>query len=59
MALVGSDPTLAGAAREAVRERIPGLGPDRRLAPELAAADELVRSGALLDAVQRAIGALA
>ena len=47
-----------GAALAAVRERIPGPGPDRRLAPELAAAEELVTSGALLDRVEAAIGAL-
>ena len=48
-----------GAAHAAVRQRIPGPGPDRRLAPELATAEELVRSGAVLEAVGRAIGALA
>jgi histidine ammonia-lyase len=47
-----------GAALAAVRERIPGPGPDRRLAPELAAAEELVTSGALLDRVEAAIGVL-
>src|SRR5436305_5940765 len=31
-----------GAALAAVRDRIPGFGPDRFLAPELAAAEELV-----------------
>jgi histidine ammonia-lyase len=36
-----------------------GAGPDRWLAPELAAAGELVRGGALLHAVQDAIGELA
>ncbi|MEA2220871.1 MAG: histidine ammonia-lyase [Solirubrobacteraceae bacterium] len=38
---------------------VAGCGPDRWLAPELARADELVRSGDLLDAVQDAIGVLA
>jgi len=47
-----------GAALAAVRGRIPGPGPDRRLAPELAAAEELVTSGALLDRVEAAIGVL-
>jgi histidine ammonia-lyase len=47
-----------GAARGAVRERIAGPGPDRVLAPELAAVHELVASGALLDAVRAQIGAL-
>ncbi|MGW5052944.1 histidine ammonia-lyase [Actinokineospora sp. NPDC004072] len=36
------------AAVAALRERVPGPGPDRHLAPEIAAAEDLVRSGALL-----------
>jgi histidine ammonia-lyase len=47
-----------GAARTAVRERVDGPGPDRRPAPDLAAAEELVASGALLTAVEAEIGAL-
>jgi histidine ammonia-lyase len=35
---------------DAMRTRIPGAGPDRYLAPEIAASVELVRSGALLAA---------
>jgi histidine ammonia-lyase len=46
------------AARAAVRGTIPGPGPDRWLSPELAEAEELVASGALLKAVEQAIGAL-
>jgi histidine ammonia-lyase len=46
------------AAVAALRERVAGPGPDRRLAPDLAAAEELVASGALLAAVEDAIGAL-
>jgi len=46
------------AARAAVRAAIPGPGPDRWLAPELAEADALVTSGAVLEAVEAAIGAL-
>jgi histidine ammonia-lyase len=46
------------AARAAVRATIPGPGPDRWLSPELAEAEELVASGALLKAVEQAIGAL-
>jgi histidine ammonia-lyase len=46
------------AALAAVRSQIPGLGPDRHLAPELAAAQALVQSGKLLAAVQAQIGAL-
>jgi hypothetical protein len=33
------------------------VGPDRHLAPELRAAEELVASGALLEAVEREVGA--
>ena len=38
---------------------VPGAGPDRWLAPELAAVEELLRSGALLTAVTAATGELA
>ncbi|SFB61582.1 histidine ammonia-lyase [Amycolatopsis marina] len=41
------------AARDLLRATVPGPGPDRHLAPEIAAAEELVRSGALLDAVSQ------
>jgi histidine ammonia-lyase len=47
-----------GAALAATRVVIGGPGPDRWLAPELAAAEELVRSGAVLAATESAIGAL-
>ena len=40
------------------RKRVPGPGPDRFMAPELAAAEALIKSGALLDAVGAQIGAL-
>jgi histidine ammonia-lyase len=46
------------AALDAVREKVPGFGADRWLAPELEAAKELVRSGAILGAVEAAAGAL-
>jgi histidine ammonia-lyase len=46
------------AALAAVRQQVPGFGVDRWLAPELEAAKGLVRSGAVLDAVERATGAL-
>ncbi|MBC8363818.1 MAG: histidine ammonia-lyase [Actinobacteria bacterium] len=48
-----------GAALAALRGEVPGPGPDRFLSPELAAAEELLRSGAVLDAVEEAIGPLA
>jgi histidine ammonia-lyase len=48
------------AALEAVRAAgVPGPGPDRWLAPELAAAERLVASGELLEAVERTVGELA
>jgi histidine ammonia-lyase len=46
------------AALAAVRGQVPGPGPDRWLAPELAEAEALVASRALLDAVEQAIGPL-
>ncbi|MBK5118241.1 MAG: aromatic amino acid lyase, partial [Thermoleophilia bacterium] len=51
--------TGTGAALASVRARAEGPGPDRWLSPELAAVEELARSGELLDAVDVAIGALA
>jgi histidine ammonia-lyase len=41
-----------------VRAAVPGPGPDRHLAPELAGAEALVASGAVVEAVESAIGAL-
>jgi histidine ammonia-lyase len=46
------------AALAALRREVAGPGPDRFLSPELAAAERLVSSGALLDAVQSQIGVL-
>jgi histidine ammonia-lyase len=46
------------AARAALRSAVPGPGPDRSLAPELAEAEALVASGAVAEAVEDAIGAL-
>jgi histidine ammonia-lyase len=49
-----------GAARDAVRRAgIAGPGPDRVLAPDLAAAAELVNAGTVLDAVAEAVGPIA
>ena len=47
-----------GAAVAAVREHVPGPGPDRVLAPEIEAVVELVRTGALVAAVETAVGEL-
>jgi histidine ammonia-lyase len=46
------------AVRALLRQTVPGPGPDRHLAPEIEAAVELVRSGAVVDAVQDTIGEL-
>ena len=48
-----------GAAIAALRERAPGPGPDRFLAPEIEAATELVRTGAARRAAESACGRLA
>jgi histidine ammonia-lyase len=47
------------AARAAVREVVPGFGPDRHVAPELAAVEGIVRDGTLLTSVEATTGALA
>jgi histidine ammonia-lyase len=47
-----------GAALAAVRTRVAGAGPDRWLAPELAAVEQLVTNGELLGAVAAVVGAL-
>jgi histidine ammonia-lyase len=46
------------AALAAVRERIPGPGPDRYSAPELTSGEALIESGAVTAGVEAAIGAL-
>jgi histidine ammonia-lyase len=48
--------TAAGLA--ALRRAVPGAGPDRWLSPELAAVEELLATGALLDSVESEIGEL-
>jgi len=47
-----------GAALGALRNAVPGTGPDRWLAPELAAVERLIESGEPLAAVEREVGAL-
>jgi histidine ammonia-lyase len=53
-------PLQCGPATDAVcgvlRERIAPPGPDRFVAPDLAAAEEMVSSGAILDAAESALG---
>ncbi|MCB0866192.1 MAG: histidine ammonia-lyase [Solirubrobacterales bacterium] len=46
------------AARAVVAAGVPGPGPDRWLAPELAAVEEMLRSGAVTTAVEAEIGGL-
>jgi histidine ammonia-lyase len=46
------------AARDALRQRVAGPGPDRYLAPDIAAAVELVRSGQLVAAAEAVCGPL-
>ena len=47
-----------GAVRGLLRERVPGPGPDRWLAPELAAAQELIWAGDVVATAQQVIGPL-
>jgi histidine ammonia-lyase len=47
------------AALAALREVVPGFGPDRHVAPELAAAERVVGDGTLLASVEATTGALA
>ena len=47
-----------GAVLALVRKHIKGMGPDRVLAPELAAAVTLVRSGQIIAAAEGAAGRL-
>ena len=46
------------AVRDALRKQVPGAGPDRVVAPELAKAEELIRSGAITTAAQAVTGPL-
>jgi histidine ammonia-lyase len=46
---------VTAAARDLVRGRVPGPGPDRHLAPDIAAVEALVREGAV-DAVLESLG---
>jgi len=47
-----------GAVRAALRKHVKGVGPDRVVAPELAAAEELIRSGAVVEAAEAVAGRL-
>ena len=47
-----------GAVRDLLRKHVAGVGPDRVVAPELAAAAELIRSGAVIEAAESEAGTL-
>ena len=47
-----------GAVRELLRKKVRGAGPDRVVAPELEAANEMIRSGAVIAAAESAAGPL-
>jgi histidine ammonia-lyase len=44
---------------DVLRKHVAGVGPDRFVAPELAAAEGLIRSGAIVQAAESIIGVLA
>jgi histidine ammonia-lyase len=46
------------AVRDLIRKQVPGVGPDRFLAPDLAAAEKLIRSGAVVEAAESITGTL-
>src|SRR5438105_2868159 len=46
------------AVRLALRKHVAGVGPDRVLAPELAAAETLIRNGAIVQAAESVVGNL-
>ena len=53
------EPSPATAAvRASLRKQVKGVGPDRPVAPELAAAEELIRSGAIVEAAESIAGKL-
>jgi histidine ammonia-lyase len=47
-----------GAVRELLRQHVGGVGPDRVVAPELAMAEELIRTGAVIEAAETVAGRL-
>ena len=47
-----------GAVRELLRKKVRGVGPDRVVAPELEAAADMIRSGAVIAAAEAAAGPL-
>jgi histidine ammonia-lyase len=47
-----------GAVRDALRTAVPGPGPDRYLAPDIAAAVDLLRTGSIVSAAEQVTGPL-
>jgi histidine ammonia-lyase len=47
-----------GAVRDALRKQVAGVGPDRVVAPDLVAAEAMLRSGAIVKAAQAVAGPL-
>ena len=47
-----------GAVRAALRKQVAGVGPDRVVAPELAAAEALIRGGSIVEAAESVVGTL-
>src|SRR5437879_2709895 len=47
-----------GAVRVALRKQVAGVGPDRIVAPELAAAEALIRGGSIVEAAESVVGTL-
>ena len=47
-----------GTVRKLLRSQVAGVGPDRVVAPELAASERLIRSGAVIEAAESAAGPL-
>jgi len=48
-----------GAVHALLRKHVAGVGPDRFVAPELAAAEALIRNGSVIEAAEAVVGALA
>jgi histidine ammonia-lyase len=46
------------AVRDALRKKVPGVGPDRVLAPELSSAESLILTAAVLEAAESVVGPL-
>jgi histidine ammonia-lyase len=47
-----------GAVRKLLRKQVKGVGPDRAVSPELAAAEAMIRSGEVIEAAEAVVGRL-